>query len=80
MRSKGARPDWHQVAESSRTANKDPLRPQFTQFDIEKSRGGYLVFNRGGSDQIARLRPIPNTDRFELFSAPCLSIWWPPGV
>jgi hypothetical protein len=26
-----------------------------------------LVFNRGSSDPIARLRPIPDTDRFELF-------------
>ena len=67
----GARPDRRQAARSSRAAKKDPtlaqISAQFSQFDIEKSRGGYLVFNRGHSDPIARLRPIPNTDRFELF-------------
>jgi hypothetical protein len=67
----GARPDRRQAGRSSRTANRDPMlaqiMAQFTQFDIEKSRGGYLVFNRGGSDPIARLRLIPDTDRFELF-------------
>jgi len=67
----GARPDRRQAGRSSRAASKDPvlaqIMAQFTQFDIEKSRGGYLVFNRGGSDPIARLRPIPDTDRFELF-------------
>jgi hypothetical protein len=70
----GAQPDRRQANRSSRVAKKDPtlaqISAQFSQvryFDIEKSRGGYLVFNRGHSDPIARLRPIPNTDRFELF-------------
>jgi hypothetical protein len=48
-----------------RRSPRSPLNSP--KFDIEKSRGGYLVFNRGHSDPIARLRPIPNTDRFELF-------------
>lgn len=67
----GARPDRRQAERSRRAAKKDPtlaqICAQFSQFDIEKSRGGYLVFNRGHSDPIARLRPILNTDRFELF-------------
>ena len=40
---------------------------QFKRFDVEKSRGGYVIVDRHTSDSIARLRPIPNTDRFELF-------------
>ena len=31
------------------------------------SRGAYVIVDRRTSDPIARLRPIPNTDRFELF-------------
>lgn len=66
-----ARLERRESGRSSRAAKKDPtlaqIAAQFAQFDVEKSRGGYLVFNRGGSDPIARLRPIPDTDRFELF-------------
>jgi hypothetical protein len=40
---------------------------QFTKFDIEPSRGAYLIVDRRTSNPIARLRPIPDTDRFELF-------------
>ena len=67
----GARPDRREPGRSRGAAKKDPMLAQiiaqFAQFDVELSRGGYLVFNRGGSDPIARLRPIPNIDRFELF-------------
>ena len=49
----------------------DPTLPriaaQFTKFDIEASRGGYTILDRRTSNPVARLRPIPNTDRFELF-------------
>jgi hypothetical protein len=40
---------------------------QFKRFDVETSRGAYVIVDRRTSDPIARLRPIPNTDRFELF-------------
>ena len=40
---------------------------QFTRHDVEKSGSGYLILDRRSSNAVARLRPIPNTDRFELF-------------
>jgi hypothetical protein len=43
------------------------IAAQFTQHDVEKSGGAYLILNRRTASPIARLRPIPNTDRFELF-------------
>jgi hypothetical protein len=43
------------------------ISAQFTGYDVERSGGGYIVLNRGTSDPIARLRTIPDTDRFELF-------------
>jgi hypothetical protein len=43
------------------------IAAQFKRFDVEKSRGAYMIIDRRTSDPIARLRPIPETDRFELF-------------
>jgi hypothetical protein len=43
------------------------IAAEFKRFDVERSRGGYNIIDRRTSDPIARLRPIPNTDRFELF-------------
>jgi hypothetical protein len=43
------------------------IAAQFTKFDIQPSRGAYMVVDRRTSNPIARLRPIPDTDRFELF-------------
>ena len=43
------------------------IAAQFTKFDIEPTRGAYLIVDRRTSNPIARLRPIPDTDRFELF-------------
>ena len=40
---------------------------QFTNFGVEPSRGAYTIVDRRTSNPIARLRPIPDTDRFELF-------------
>ena len=40
---------------------------QFTRHDIEWSRGAYTIIDRCTANPIARLRPIPDTDRFELF-------------
>ena len=55
----------------ARMTKSDPtlaqIAAQFTQFDVAKSRGGYMILDRRTSSPIARLRPIPDTDRFELF-------------
>jgi hypothetical protein len=52
-------------------ARPDPALAQiaarFNTFDIEPSRGGYTIIDRRTSNPIARLRPTPSTDRFELF-------------
>jgi hypothetical protein len=43
------------------------IAAQFTRHDVEKSGSGYLILDRRTSNPVARLRPIPDTDRFELF-------------
>jgi hypothetical protein len=43
------------------------IAAQFTRHDVEKSGSAYLILDRRTASPIARLRPIPNTDRFELF-------------
>ena len=43
------------------------IAAQFTRHDVQRSGGGYLILDRRTSNPVARLRPIPDTDRFELF-------------
>ena len=43
------------------------IAAQFMRHDIEWSRGAYMIIDRRTANPIARLRPIPETDRFELF-------------
>ena len=43
------------------------IAAQFTRHDVQRSGGGYLILDRHTSNPVARLRPIPDTDRFELF-------------
>jgi len=43
------------------------IAARFTRHDVEKSGGGYMVLDRRTANPVARLRPIPDTDRFELF-------------
>ena len=43
------------------------IAAQFTRHDVKRSGGGYLILDRRTSNPVARLRPIPDTDRFELF-------------
>jgi hypothetical protein len=44
------------------------IAAQFTRYDVEKSGGSYyMILDRRTSGPVARLRPIPDTDRFELF-------------
>jgi hypothetical protein len=40
-----------------------------------RSGGGYIVLNRDTSDPIARLCPIPDTDRFELLLSNVKGCW-----
>jgi hypothetical protein len=43
------------------------IAARFTQNDVEWSRGAFMIIDRRTANPIARLRPIPDTDRFELF-------------
>jgi hypothetical protein len=43
------------------------IAARFTRYDVEKSGKGYHIIDRRTKNPIARLRPIPDTDRFELF-------------
>src|ERR1700681_4795513 len=40
---------------------------KFAKYDVEPGRGGYVIIDRRSASARARLRPIPDTDRFELF-------------
>jgi hypothetical protein len=42
------------------------IAAQFMRHDIEWSRGAYMIIDRRTANPIARLRPILDTDRFEL--------------
>ena len=43
------------------------IAAQFAGHDVEYSRGAYMIIDRRTANPIARLRPFPDTDRFELF-------------
>lgn len=43
------------------------IAARFTRYDVEKSGKGYQIVDRRAAKTIARLCPIPDTDRFELF-------------
>jgi hypothetical protein len=43
------------------------IRTSFDGFHVEKSRGGYTLYDRGNGKPIARLRPTTESGRFELF-------------
>jgi hypothetical protein len=43
------------------------IAAQFTRHNVEKSGTAYLIFDPRTSNPVARLSPIPDTDRFELF-------------
>jgi len=49
----------------------DPILAQiaarFDRLDVAPSRGGYTLHDRRTGSPVARLKPIPDTDRFELF-------------
>jgi hypothetical protein len=39
----------------------------FAELEVVKSRGGYTLIDPGSGTQLARLKPISQSDRFELF-------------
>ncbi len=43
------------------------IAARFKRHDVEWSCGAYMIIDRRTANPIARLRPIPDTDRFELF-------------
>lgn len=42
------------------------IAAKFDGLDVAKTRGGYTLLDRRTSSPLARLKPIPDTDRFEL--------------
>jgi hypothetical protein len=40
---------------------------RFETFEVQAGRGGYTLRHRASHAPVARLRPIPDSDRFELF-------------
>jgi hypothetical protein len=64
-------PDPLAIRHINQVSKPDPtllqIAAQFTQHGVKKSGGGYLILDRRTSNPVARLRPIPDTDRFELF-------------
>jgi hypothetical protein len=42
------------------------IAARFAGHDVENSGTGYTLIDRRTSSAVARLRPIPDTDRFEL--------------
>ena len=45
----------------------DRIAAAFGGFDVQKTRGGYTLAERGGGRPVARLKPCPGTDRVEIF-------------
>jgi len=59
------------VSQIHRMTKTDPtlvqIAEKFAKFDVEPGRGGYVIIDRRTASPMARLRPIRDTDRFELF-------------
>jgi hypothetical protein len=43
------------------------IATMFLDLDVAKSRGGYTLVDPHSGTPLARLKPIPQSDRFELF-------------
>ena len=43
------------------------IAARFPDLHVAKSRGGYTLIDPASDTPLARLKPIPQTDRFELF-------------
>ena len=46
---------------------RDLIATMFHDLDVAKSRGGYTLVDPHSGTPLARLKPIPQSDRFELF-------------
>ena len=46
---------------------RDLIATMFHDLDVAKSRGGYTLADPHSGTPRARLKPIPQSDRFELF-------------
>ena len=46
---------------------RDVIATMFHDLDVAKSRGGYTLVDPHSGTPLARLKPIPQSDRFELF-------------
>jgi hypothetical protein len=53
------------MTEADPTLNS--IAARFPDLHVAKSRGGYTLINPASDTPLARLKPIPQTDRFELF-------------
>ena len=45
----------------------EKIAAHFTRHSVEKSGSAYVILDNRTKDTIARLKPIKDTDRFELF-------------
>ena len=45
----------------------DSIAAAFGGFDVQKTRGGYTLVERRSERSVARIKPFPDADRFELF-------------
>ena len=45
----------------------DQIVALFRGLEVVKSRGGYTLYDGRNGHPVARLKPIPQSDRFELF-------------
>jgi hypothetical protein len=43
------------------------IAAMFADLEVVKSRGGYTLVDPRGGTALARLKPFPQSDRFELF-------------
>jgi len=48
----------------------------FSEFDVVRSRRGYTLVDPSSGTPLARLKPIPQSDRFELFYCSAVSGRW----
>jgi len=51
---------------SSPDPNLAKIAQAFEGLEVVKARGGYTLYDRDADRPVARLKPIPETDRFEL--------------
>lgn len=63
----GGRIVRHTEAMTPFDATQADIAAKFGGVDVRKLRGGYTLLERHSGRPVARLKPIPESDRFELF-------------